>query len=270
MIRILIPTDFSDAAQKAVAFAEFLYPHGVIEVFLLNVFEMVPASSEMIISIDDILKKNSNQGLDREKEKIEGSFPLLKGRVFTLSRFGSLVKSMEKFVKGKSIDLVLMGTKGAKGLDKLVFGSNASEVVRGLDIPVAVVPSKFEARNIKRVVLAINGYEKVQPKSLDILKSILGDHAIEILILTVVNEKQTGKSEENRAMVAQELKNFKFSCHTTHDEDISESINRFAINCNADLIALLPHKYPVVKKLFHHSVSRDLASRAKIPVLALR
>ena len=54
MIQVLIPTDFSESARHAVDYAFKLFPHSDFEVHLLNVYEMVHASSEMIISIDDV------------------------------------------------------------------------------------------------------------------------------------------------------------------------------------------------------------------------
>ncbi len=270
MIRVLIPIDFSEAARNAVVYAGYLYPKRDLELYLLNVYEMVHASSEMIISIDDILKRNSEKGLEVERNKYEEEFPELKGRIHIISKFGSIVNSIEKVTSEKGIDMVLMGTRGAKGLEKLIFGSNASEVVRGVEIPVGVIPANYEPQTIKRVVLALNGYEKVIPKNFDLLKSVLRKHNAEVEILTVVQEKQTGNSEENRKIAVEELDRYKFTCHTGRDENISEGIQSFAKQHHADLIALLPHKYPVVKLMFHHSVSKDLATNSEIPVLALR
>ncbi len=132
------------------------------------------------------------------------------------------------------------------------------------------VPSKFKARDVKEVVLAIKRYEKTDPKSLDILKSNLNGNSIKIEMLTVIKEGPSDKTEVNRVLVARKLKDYEFSSHTINDPIISDPINRFAIACKANLIALLPHRYPVVKKMFHHSISRDLTNRATIPVLALR
>ncbi len=270
MIKILIPTDFSEAAEKAMAYARLLYQASDVEVYLLNVYEMVHASSEMIISIDDILKKNSEKGLEEEKIKLETAIPEFAGRIRLISKFGSLVSSIEKVIKEHRIDLVLMGTEGARGLEKLIFGSNASEVVRGVEIPVGVIPSNFDLHGIQKVVLALNGYELVNPPSLEILKYVLQKHEAEIEILTVLKEPMDSNSEENKKIVERELEGFNYHLHTSEDQDISESIKLFAKDCHADLIALLPHKYPLVKQMFHHSVSRDLATKSEIPVLALR
>ena len=110
MIQVLIPTDFSESARHAVDYAFKLFPHNDFEVHLLNVYEMVHASSEMIISIDDILKRNSEQGLKKEKEQLENEYPSLVGRINTISKFGSLVWSIEKLLRNSTIGARPAGT----------------------------------------------------------------------------------------------------------------------------------------------------------------
>ena len=49
------------------------------------------------------------------------------------------------YVTSKGIDLVIMGTHGRKGLDKVIFGSVAERVVKTAPVPVMVVnPHKID------------------------------------------------------------------------------------------------------------------------------
>ena len=88
--------------------------------------------------------------------------------------------------------------------------------------------------------------------------------------MTLVQENQTGESEGNRITAVNELDHFHFTTHTLRVKDIPSSISEFATENDSDLIVLLPHKYTVVKQMFHHSVSKELTSKTDIPVLALR
>jgi len=50
------------------------------------------------------------------------------------------------YIVAQGIDLVVMGTHGRKGLDKVIFGSVAERVVKSSPVPVMVVnPFKVEA-----------------------------------------------------------------------------------------------------------------------------
>ncbi|MGV8075034.1 MAG: universal stress protein [Syntrophobacteraceae bacterium] len=44
-----------------------------------------------------------------------------------------------KYIGEKSIDLVIMGTHGAKGLNAIIFGSVASQVIANAPMPVMVI-----------------------------------------------------------------------------------------------------------------------------------
>jgi nucleotide-binding universal stress UspA family protein len=48
-------------------------------------------------------------------------------------------KGFESLLRERDIDLVVMGTRGHRGLDKLLLGSTAEEVFRSLDRPVLTV-----------------------------------------------------------------------------------------------------------------------------------
>ncbi|GFN40560.1 MAG: UspA domain-containing protein [Marine Group I thaumarchaeote] len=51
----------------------------------------------------------------------------------------SLVKKLVSFAKSKKIDLIVMGTHGRTGLDKLIVGSVASGVSQRVGCPVLLV-----------------------------------------------------------------------------------------------------------------------------------
>jgi len=50
-----------------------------------------------------------------------------------------------RYIQEEGIDLVVMGTHGRKGLDKVIFGSVAERVVKSAPVPVMVV-NPFTAR----------------------------------------------------------------------------------------------------------------------------
>jgi nucleotide-binding universal stress UspA family protein len=47
-----------------------------------------------------------------------------------------------KFSRDKGIDLIIMGTHGRSGLDRVIFGSTAEKVVRNAECPVLTVRSQ--------------------------------------------------------------------------------------------------------------------------------
>jgi len=47
-----------------------------------------------------------------------------------------------KFAEEKGVDLIVMGTQGRSGLDRVIFGSTAEKVVRNSDCPVLTVKNQ--------------------------------------------------------------------------------------------------------------------------------
>jgi nucleotide-binding universal stress UspA family protein len=84
-----------------------------------------------------------------EKEIIEGAekrlyefvdehfsdFPNTKTAVVT----GDASEEIINYIEDQRIDLVIMGTHGRKGMDKIIFGSVAERVVKTAPVPVMVV-----------------------------------------------------------------------------------------------------------------------------------
>ncbi len=52
---------------------------------------------------------------------------------------GDASEEIIRYIQSREIDLVIMGTHGRKGLDKILFGSVAERVVKTSPVPVLVV-----------------------------------------------------------------------------------------------------------------------------------
>ncbi len=52
---------------------------------------------------------------------------------------GDASEEINKYIESQGIDLVIMGTHGRKGMDKIIFGSVADRVVKTAPVPVLVV-----------------------------------------------------------------------------------------------------------------------------------
>jgi len=52
---------------------------------------------------------------------------------------GDPAEEILKYVESEKVDLVIMGTHGRKGLDRILFGSVANEVVKRSPAPVLTI-----------------------------------------------------------------------------------------------------------------------------------
>ena len=53
------------------------------------------------------------------------------------------------------------------------------------------------------------------------------------------------------------------------NENLVDGINEFVADHNADMVAIIPHRYTLLESLFHKSVSKKLDFHTNIPLLVL-
>ncbi len=271
MISVLVPTDFSKNAYHALKYAVSMINGKSIHVILLNTYQLLPSTSEMFISIDDILLKNSEKGLSKEIESVKTEFPNKNFSYDLISLNGSLKHGINQVIKEHNVDIVMMGTSGATGLEKLFIGSNASDIIKAIGKPVLILPDEESIKKLDKIVLAIDYKESVDSKMMESLRIMASINNSHIHIISIVLE---GKSEEimkisNRAAICNELKNFSHSYNLIEGSNVVESINNFVLQNKANMLAVIPHKVGFFESFFHKSVSKELVLRAQIPMMAM-
>ena len=141
---ILYPTDFSRPAEEAFDYAASVAKASGAKLYILHVVETgtdaagfyLPHISFEKIE-DDMMEAASRMLSDSFSKRIEelpnAEAVVLRGVVHT---------EITKFAKKKKVDLVVMGTSGRSGIDRMVFGSTTERVLRELKCPVLAIPPK--------------------------------------------------------------------------------------------------------------------------------
>jgi len=136
---ILIATDGSENTQRAISYGIEIAKLSGAAVYALYVVNTSPIISEYWT----IGKKNVYEIIRSEGEKAVfevkkiGEASGVEVREVVLDGYPS--NAIIDFAENNNIDLIVMGTLGKTGLDKLLIGSVAEKVVRGSKVPVMVV-----------------------------------------------------------------------------------------------------------------------------------
>ena len=125
----MIPTDGSKFAEKSKDFAleiakkfnSTVVAVHIIDDKLIYPFEVLEEEGKSIL--DNV--RNDSEKLDLAVEEV-----LI---------VGSPIHDMEKIVKKTNSDLVVIGTHGKTGLEKLIMGSVAESALKTVKIPVLLV-----------------------------------------------------------------------------------------------------------------------------------
>lgn len=141
--RILCPVDGSETSNCGMMEAIHLAKALNAELLFLNVidlyFPIVDATGDFnVVYIDDILRKNGHKVL-KNAEAVA-----LKEGVKTNSKMAETIghrvsKLILEEAKAWQADLIVMGTHGLRGIERLVVGSDAETVIRKSPVPVLLV-----------------------------------------------------------------------------------------------------------------------------------
>ena len=139
--QILFPTDFSAGSYNALPYAVDFSRHYNAKLYILHIiYDFTKATYSHIphISSDKIFDDITAWAVEEIDncciEQIRGL-----SKVEKLVLKGIPYEEIVKFAANKKIDIIVMGTYGRIGLDKLMFGSTAERVVRKAPCPVLTV-----------------------------------------------------------------------------------------------------------------------------------
>jgi len=139
--QILFPTDFSAGSYNALPYAVDFSRHYNAKLYILHIiYDFTKATYSHIphISSDKIFDDITAWAVEEIDncciEQIRGL-----SKVEKLVLKGIPYEEIVIFADNKKIDIIVMGTYGRVGLDKLIFGSTAERVVRKAPCPVLTV-----------------------------------------------------------------------------------------------------------------------------------
>lgn len=250
--RVLVASDFSkhsDAAlETAIAIATlfnsklFLFHSGPPIVYGAG-FE--PIMPEVVMGNLEVAKASMENQM--------AAFPELKSLAHeVVITEGPLIERINDLVATHKIDLIVAGSHGAHGLEKLAFGSTAELLLRQAICPVLVVgPYARRSIDFKSIVLATDlGIDSF--RSAQYAAALAEELQSQFTVMHVIEEKKAQGSRKLLAIQASE-KLFQLLpadaenwCHpkiTVEHGDVSEKILRVAQREKADLIVLGVHEH---------------------------
>ena len=122
--KIIVPTDFTDAANQAIAQAIVISRKAGSTLTLFHVIssrdELADAGTKLNTKADSI---RHNEGISCD----------------VLIREGNLFDAIPQAVCEKDYDLMLIGTHGLQGIRQRVFGADILKLISRIQIPVMVV-----------------------------------------------------------------------------------------------------------------------------------
>ena len=166
--------------------------------------------------------------------------------------------------------MVVLGTKGASGIEEILIGSNTASILHSVSVPVLAIPITAVYKGIKRMVYASDFQSKRNDRALTRLATLAKAMEAEVSILHVqveegeVLEPQREKFERILGDVPHS-----FHIEKAREKNIEQAIIDFSKDKDACMIALMARKHGFIEGIFHSSVTSKVAFHSPCPFLAL-
>jgi nucleotide-binding universal stress UspA family protein len=301
--RILCPVDFSDCSRHALSHAIAIAKWYEATVAMFYVCVPVPISAYATVASmmpsSLVGGENQNQVLDAMKTlaaTVAGTAVPLE---LAIGEGHAAKEIVARAAEGQS-DLIVMGTHGRTGFERLILGSVTERVLRTAGCPVLTVPPKAGDAApdtpvvFKRIVCAID-FSDCSMRALDYAMSLAQESSATLTVLHVieplpetpihgdemvlsgfktVKDYITAAEEEGRALLDRAVPDgVRDYCQVETVQRIGKpyrELLRLAATEASDLIVLGVHGRSSADLLFFGSTAQHVVREAACPVLTIR
>ncbi len=277
MKKILIPTDFSENAWNAVQYAARLFEDFDCTFFLLNVYTPVffsPAEGMPVdIGFEDASRGHSLNELDKLESRIQEEIPNTKHQYISTTSFNLLSVEVKNIVEKETIDLIIMGTKGATGAKEVFLGSNTVHIIKSSkDCPVLAIPEESDFIIPSEIAFATD-FKRFYSKNellplIDLAKAF--NATIRIVYVHQDEGSLTQEQQFNLHMLQKYFDGLKYYQHTlTKSDSVSKSLKIFTEELDIYLLAMLQYRHGFIEKLTKEPIVKRIAFHTQIPFLII-
>lgn len=279
MKNILIPTDFSENSWNAVEYALTFFKDIECDFYLLHVTLIYNyASGESPIMplpaievIDKTVLKLAKTNLKKLVKKIDQLPHNPKHKFYTLSNYDYFIDAVRSHVAEKDIDLIVMGTKGASGLKKVMIGSNTGDLITRVKCPVLIVPENAAFKNLKEIAFPTDYHLYYPTKILNSILEFTKMHGATLRIVHITNrdEKFTDFQKENKEFLANFFAEEKHSFHKINNKKIEDGVQCFVESREIDMMIMIAKNLNLFQRILFRPTVEEISYHIDIPFLVL-
>ena len=276
MKKILLPTDFSNNSWNAIEYALKLFKDEVCTFYLLHTYTPAVYHVEYVLinpsqfGLGDSIREEVISHLKDVEKKIKKKFKNPNHKFERIAAFNTLILEIQNIIEEKEIDYVVMGTKGASGLQEVLFGSNTVHVFKNAKCPVLAIPDGFSFE-IPREVLFPTDYEiEYQEHHVKPLINIASLFNTRVNIMNVSYGYDLSEAQEaNKAILEKYFEGTAYLFHSISNQDVPEAITNFQLKTKINLLAMINNKHSFFENLFFKSKVNHIGFHLNVPFLVI-
>ncbi len=269
--KIVVPTDFSEPANKALAYAIELATKADASIHIVHVNQVAMVDATMPAETYQVFVSEIEEATEKSFQELSETLLVQTKVEYTFKTLlGFVAEEVCDYAFEQEADLIIMGTTGASGAAEILIGSNAASTVAKSKVPVLVVPKELTYSDYTRIVYATDYNEPEFPA----LMRLIYFAELFDCRLDVIHVKSDADKYFNAANNFFKKNKDNISYPNIHyieleKGDVVQSINKYVDEVAADLLVMAKHNRNFFDRLFHRSLSKKMAFHTKIPLLVL-
>lgn len=253
----IVPYDFTSVGDTALKSAIYLAKPKRAQIILLHLVDHESKIDDAHQRLEDVISKLDLKVSD--------------GTVSALVHTGSIFDGISKVAEEKNATLIIMGTHGAVGMQKL-FGSYAIKVISSSSVPFLIVQDGVERGDLKKILIPIT-LAKESLQIIHIASKIAIDFDAKIKIIA---EKQNDPVLSARLDIYSKIikkqfeeLNIDYDIETIKlEKSFQKSIIEYAVKEKYDIIAAAHYTESLLTQ-FERFTQGLITNKENIPCLVL-
>lgn len=248
--RILHPTDFSDSSGDALAYAGQIARDTGAELLVMH-----SAKSPYIYGSDRMMEEWISKPEYHDLD------------IKTSIKAGDVVPN----ILNESADLIVLGSKGKSGIEKVLFGSVTRNLILRSDAPLLIIPAKSTYTGLKHITFTTDYHEgdlatlQQTAELADFFKS-----GITVLHVAAAENLQTTiRYKGFREIVREQINYASIDFRLLIESDFYTGITSFLENEKTDLIVMTRYKKPFFGNLIERDHTQQMGFFTEVPLLIL-
>ncbi len=273
MKKILVPTDFSDQASYAFETAVSIARKSGARIHLYHVIG-VPDYPEItdIIAYQTLGSVNVLEEIEKKLAELAGRNHSNTIEVTYSVDFDTPYEKISRKAADEQFDLIVIGSHGRQGINKILLGSTADKVIQHAPCLVLTVKEPVSYFCPSNIVFGSNFYGEIG-EGFSSLQDFAALYEATIHLLKVNTRSHFETTRFSRQLMEsfaeeQQLGNYTINIYNDNSEE--EGILHFARDTQADLICVPTHGKTGILHLVGGSVAESISDQAYRPVLTYK
>nr|WP_321413278.1 universal stress protein [uncultured Allomuricauda sp.] len=271
MKNILVPTDFSENAIRALKYAQVLFGAEECNFYILYVGTLLDTKNDAETmqyangDSDNTKKKLADLVKETRQHSLEANHFF-----FPLHDYGFLIPTIKKHLGEQNIDLIVMGTKGASGIQEKVVGTNTGDVITKVQCNTLVVPMQVELSKPREIAFPtdLNIFY-----SLKMLRPMIemvnrGKSQFRIMHALQAGDQLTEEQKSNKEYLLDFMKETfpeSHSFHTITNKKVKSAIQCFVESREIDMMFMVAKNLNFIQQILFDSIVEQISFHTKIP-----